>query len=619
MNNILSLSGICGNGISFTIDGFRAVYVAIAAFMWAMTALLSPEYFKHYKNKARYYVFFVITLLALVGVFLSADLFTTFIFFEIMSFTSYVWVAQDEKTASLRAASTYLAVAVIGGLAMLMGLFLLYNGGYNRYLTCGLIFTGFAAKAGVFPLHIWLPKAHPVAPAPASALLSGVLTKSGIFGVLVLSFDMMLGDASWGTAMLLLGTVTMVLGAVLALFSIDLKRTLACSSVSQIGFIMVGIGCGTMMGNSYVFAAKGTFLHMMNHSLFKLVLFMAAGVVFMNIHKLDLNEIRGFGKNKTLLKTVFLIGALGIGCIPMFSGFVSKSLLHEGLLECAEMILEGEISGLLGYGAIKAIEYLFMFTGGCTIAYMTKLFVAVFVESNKDEDVQKKYDEMKPNYMGIKARIALTLSAIPIVVFGIVPNLTMDPIADCAADFLYMTSGTGEGWFGYLNLENLKGALISVIIGAALYFLIIRKLMMKNNEYVDLWPSKLDLENGVYRPLLLTVLPAILTFFARIFDSVIDGTVVFLRRTFYSDRPIPREFVEGNAFTHLFGGGLDKIHYNLTGEDREPIRSYEHRMAQQHLINSETNNIISRSLSFGLALASLGLLLTLGYLLYSLF
>lgn len=619
MNNIISLSGICGNGISFTIDGFRAVYVAIAAFMWAMTALLSPEYFKHYKNKARYYVFFVITLLALVGVFLSADLFTTFIFFEIMSFTSYVWVAQDEKPASLRAASTYLAVAVIGGLAMLMGLFLLYNGGYNRYLTCGLIFTGFAAKAGVFPLHIWLPKAHPVAPAPASALLSGVLTKSGIFGVLVLSFDMMLGDASWGTAMLLLGTVTMVLGAVLALFSIDLKRTLACSSVSQIGFIMVGIGCGTMMGNSYVFAAKGTFLHMMNHSLFKLVLFMAAGVVFMNIHKLDLNEIRGFGKNKTLLKTVFLIGALGIGCIPMFSGFVSKSLLHEGILECAEMILEGEISGLLGYGAIKAIEYLFMFTGGCTIAYMTKLFVAVFVESNKDEAAQKKYDEMKPNYMGIKARIALTLSAIPIVVFGIVPNLTMDPIADCAADFLYMTSGTGEGWFGYLNLENLKGALISVIIGAALYFLIIRKLMMKNNEYVDLWPSKLDLENGVYRPLLLTVLPAILTFFARIFDSVIDGTVVFLRRTFYSDRPIPREFVEGNAFTHLFGGGLDKMHYNLTGEDREPIRSYEHRMAQQHLINSETNNIISRSLSFGLALASLGLLLTLGYLLYSLF
>lgn len=619
MNYILSLSGICGNGISFTIDGFRAIYVAIAAFMWAMTALLSPEYFKHYKNKARYYVFFVITLLALVGVFLSADLFTTFIFFEIMSFTSYVWVAQDEKPASLRAASTYLAVAVIGGLAMLMGLFLLYNGGYNKYLTCGLIFTGFAAKAGVFPLHIWLPKAHPVAPAPASALLSGVLTKSGIFGVLVLSFEMMLGDVSWGTAMLLLGTVTMILGAVLALFSIDLKRTLACSSVSQIGFIMVGIGCGTMMANSYVFAAKGTFLHMMNHSLFKLVLFMAAGVVFMNIHKLDLNEIRGFGKNKTLLKIVFLIGALGIGCIPMFSGFVSKSLLHEGILECAEMILEGEISGILGYGAIKTIEYLFMFTGGCTIAYMTKLFVAVFVESNKDEAVQKKYDEMKPNYMGIKARIALTLSAIPIVVFGVVPNLTMDPIADCAADFLYMTSGTGEGWFGYLNLENLKGALISVIIGAALYFLIIRKLMMKNNEYVDLWPSKLDLENGLYRPLLLTVLPSILTFFARIFDSVIDGTVVFLRRTFYSDRPIPREFVEGNAFTHLFGGGLDKIHYNLTGEDREPIRSYEHRMAQRHLINSETNNIISRSLSFGLALASLGLLLTLGYLLYSLF
>ena len=600
------LNSICGHGISFTVDGFRTVYVCIAVFMWAMTALFSPEYFEHYTHRKRYYFFFWVTFFALIGVFLSRDLFTTFIFFEIMSFTSYVWVAQDEKPASLRAALTYLSVAVIGGLVMLMGLFMLENGGYNKYLTCGLIFFGFAAKAGVYPLHIWLPKAHPVAPAPASALLSGILTKSGVFGILILSFQMMYGDYNWGIFTLILGLITMVLGAVLALFSVDLKRTLACSSMSQIGFIMTGVGCGTMLAEEGALAMRGTMLHMVNHSLIKLVLFMAAGVVYFNLHKLDLNEIRGFGRNKTLLKVVFAIGALGIGGIPLFNGYISKTLLHEGILESVH---------LLGPWT-KVVEWVFLISGGCTLAYMIKLFVAVFVDKNEDSTVQQKYDDMKNSYIKIPTAIALVLSAAVLPILGFFPNQTMNKLADMGSSF--MNASPVEHAVHYFSLENLKGGLISIVIGLLIYFIIIRKLLMKDGRYVDRWPSALDLENAVYRPLLLVVLPGIGLFIARILDNIVDGLVVLLRKTLYTDRRAPKEYAEGNMLSHLIGGFLDDVHYLLTHEDREPDRSYEHRMAIKAFKRDESVTIIFRSLSFGLALACLGLLLTLGYIMFSL-
>lgn len=627
---------MCGNQISLAFDGFRLIYAGMAVFMWAMCALLSPEYFKTYKNTRRYYVFFAVTLFALIGVFLSADLFTTFIFFEIMSLTSYVWVAQDEKEKSLRAAATYLGVALIGGLVMLMGLFMLYDllgtlsvadipkavsdlrasGVYgDAELThklrviAALIFTGFAAKAGVYPLHIWLPKAHPVAPAPASALLSGILTKSGVFGVIIVTLYLMENDEGWAKAMLIMGLITMLLGAILALFSTDLKRTLACSSMSQIGFIMTGIAMGSMLGEHGEIALRGTFLHMMNHSMIKLVLFLSAGVVYFNLHELDLNKLRGFGRNKNFLKVVFLVGACSIAGIPMFSGYVSKTLLHEGILEGGEV---------LGIGATHLTEWIFLFSGGCTLAYMIKLFVAIFVEKNKDEDLQKEYDEMKTlnhhtgrKYIGTMSALALSISAVVLFIPGILPYMTMDKAASAAKLFLRVE---GEAHHvNYFSFENLKGSLISITVGLIMYFVFVRGFTMKDKEYVDRWPAKLDLEDLIYRPILLIVLPAIGTFFARICDNLIDGIIVLLRKTLYTDKPIPREYTEGNAFTHAIGDGLDDIHRGLAGSDRDPLRSYEHRLAMWYLMMSENGNIISRSLSFGLALASVGLLFTIGY------
>ena len=220
---------------------FNVLYAFITSVMWFVTTAFSTPYFRTYDERNRYYLFSLLTFGATIGVFLSATLLTLFIFFEIMSFTSYVMVVHDRKPETLKAASTYLTVSVVGGMSILMGLCIFAansaNTPLNTYAAVFFMLVGFGAKAGAFPLHVWLPKAHPAAPAPASALLSGVLTKTGIYGILMMTATLfgqngMLEDrsVSWGNTLLFLGVVTMLLGGILALLSVNLKRTLACSS-----------------------------------------------------------------------------------------------------------------------------------------------------------------------------------------------------------------------------------------------------------------------------------------------------------------------------------------------------------------------------------------------------
>lgn len=628
------ISNICDFGLNFRFDGFRVLYVCVATFMWLMSMTYSTEYMAHYKNKTRYYVFSALTYFATVGVFLSADLITTFLFFEIMSFTSYVWVVQDERKESLRAGETYLAIAVMGGLVMLMGLFLLYSmtgtlmiaeiheavlpyvGSTKLYVTAGLMLFGFGAKAGAFPLHIWLPKAHPVAPAPASALLSGVLTKAGVYGILIISCEIFLGDVKWGTFILIIGVITMFLGALLAMFSIDLKRTLACSSVSQIGFILVGIGMQGLLGEENMLAVRGTLLHMVNHSMIKLCLFMAAGVVYMNLHALNLNEIKGFGRKKPLLNAIFLMGALGIGGIPLWNGYISKTLLHEAIVEYTEALEEGHIVAFaLNAHAMKLIEWIFIISGGITVCYMTKLYIALFVEKNASETKQKEFDEKK-KYMNVFSAVALSLSAIYMPLSGMLPTIITDRIADLGETFMEVAEA-GER-VHYFSGTNIVGAVYSIVIGILLYLIVVRKLLMKNGEYLNRWPKYLDLEDYIYRPLLLMVLPNICIFFCRIADRFVDSIVVLLRKTIFRDAKLPVEPSEGNEITHFFGGMIDDTIRSLN----ESVLAYhkiepefEHQLALGHKYAKENSTIIGRSMSFGLFLACVGLLLVIAYML----
>ena len=645
MGALLEVPEICGLGLHFEIDGFRILYGSIAAFMWLMSTLFSKEYLSHYTNKGRYYCFTLLTFFATEGVFFSADFYTTFIFFEIMSFTSYVWVAFDEKKESLRAAATYLAVAVIGGLVMLMGIFLLYDtmgtlvfdelvGSYermrmlsnsgvpeSRLMAAGLcMLFGFGAKAGAFPLHIWLPKAHPVAPAPASALLSGILTKAGMFGILVLTSYLFLGCTAWGALILIIGVCTMVVGAVLALFSIDIKRTLACSSVSQIGFILVGVGMSGLLGEENLLAVRGSLLHMVNHSLIKLALFMAAGVIFMNVHELNLNKIRGFGRKKPLLNYIFLMGALGIGGMPLWNGYVSKTLIHESIVEYTKLLEGGTASSIFSIGAMKGIEWAFLISGGLTVAYMTKLYVAVFVEKNSDSAVQERYDSLRGTYMNGLSATVLTISATLLPIMGLLPGQVMSRVADLGQGFMQVEKEAGKvAWFSF---ENLKGAAISILIGAIIYLVIVRFWMMKKENgsivYINRWNQYLDLENLIYRPILLGALPFVFGVVCRVLDSMIDAVVVFLRKTVYRDSKLPHELAEGTFLTHAGGcfvNGMQRV-ANATVFRKHPKEvDYEHKFALLQEEWSEDTTIIGRSLSFGLLLFCAGLIITVVYLL----
>lgn len=625
--------GFCYMGLRLSLDGFRVLYGLIAVLMWMMTTLFSREYFAHYRNRNRYYLFTLLTLGATVGVFLSADLFTTFIFFEIMSFTSYVWVAHDEKEASLRAAGTYLAVAVIGGLVMLMGLFLLYNeiGTLEMsqllsacevvqdksvlYVAGGCILFGFGAKAGMYPLHIWLPKAHPVAPAPASALLSGILTKSGVFGILVISSQIFLHDENWGKMILAFGVITMFLGAFLAVFSIDLKRTLALSSMSQIGFILVGVGMQGLLGHHNALAVRGTLLHMVNHSLIKLVLFMIAGVIYMNLHKLDLNSIRGFGRKKPLLAFGFGMGALGIMGIPLWNGYVSKTLLHESIVEYIEL-LEGQ--GLHhAVTSYKAVEWIFLITGGLTIAYMLKLFIAVFIEKNPYD--QAKMDSLK-KYMNPVSTFAIVGSAVILPVLGFLPTLTMDKLADLGQEFMHGEAPAHA--VHYFTFTNLKGAIISLVIGVIVYVVVIRLLLMQKDEngnkvYINAWPAWLDFENLIYRPVLLGFLPFVGAVFSRCFERITDGLIKLLGKTILAPMkekgPIvgtPTTFALGTFADH-FVQLLNKTFFRK----RPKKANFVKKFAEYQVEISRTGILIRRSLSFSLLMFCIGLVLTLCYIL----
>ena len=581
----VSIPAVFGSGLHFMNDGFRTVYAIVTALMWFGTTVFSREYFRHErKGLNHYFVFILMTLGATEGVMLSADLMTTFVFFEILSFTSFTWVIHEQTPAAVKAGYTYLFIAVIGGLVLFMGLALLNNaagtlsflelrsavaasGSKGRIFAAAVcILLGFGCKAGMFPVHVWLPKAHPVAPSPASALLSGILTKVGIYGILMTTMQAMMDSQAFGMLVLCLGLITMVLGAVLALFSVNLKRTLACSSMSQIGFILTGTGMlvlNSSAGNEegVMMALCGTMLHMVNHSLIKLTLFMAAGVVVMNLGTLTLDDIRGWGKDKPFLKAAFALGALGISGVPFFNGYISKTLLHEGIVEGIRH------AGGLGL-FLRLSEWIFLIAGGITFAYMLKLFICIFMEEEDGRKIAadvrgmagkagagaqdallrlkisfgledrsaapdavkggRKHEQAQTDTAPVQEAAAAaavedgtgsdalhrrsksacmdTLSTV--CVFGsslLMPVLGQPFIMRHLAAFM-----TGEKEILSVRLmtwSNLSGSFISLGIGILIYIFVVKRYMAVDGSYVDLWPQKLDLEDLVYRPLLTRWLP----------------------------------------------------------------------------------------------------------------
>ena len=510
---------VCGLGLGFTVDGLRLILCLMGSVLWFGSAVFGQEYLGHAHAKSRYYLYYLITEGATLGVFLAADLYTLLVCFEVMSVASWALVAHEETPGAMRAADSYLAFAVIGGLVTLMGLFLLQDlfgtveiarlaelapacpERGKLYIAGILTAFGFCAKCGMWPLHTWLPAAHPVAPATASALLSGIITKAGVFGLLVLSAKLFLYDLTWGKVLLVLALITMATGAVIGVFSTNLKRTLACSSMSQIGFILTGLAMSELLAEENALAVHGLTLHMLNHSLFKLTLFLAAGAVFMNLEELELDRVRGFGRGKPVFIFAMLMGLAGLAGIPGGSGYISKTLIHESIVEYIELLEEEGLAA----GPYRLAEWIFLISGGLTLAYMLKLFICLCVEKNRDAKRQRHFDSLNGKWAtGVSQGVLLACAAL-IPVLGCTCYISMDRLAALAEPF-FSVEEAGHA-VHYFTLTNLKGGAISVAIGLAVYLLFVRKVLIRKDCYVNIWPAWLDLENLIYRPLLLQVLP----------------------------------------------------------------------------------------------------------------
>lgn len=495
------MSHFMGVGIDIKLDMLRYMFLWITTFIWALTTLYSTQYLTRYKNRNRYYAFFLLTLGATSGVFLAGDILGLLMFFELMSFTSYVLVIHDEDDNAHEAGRTYLTMAIIGGLLVLLGIFLLFETvevlnldkiaematgmGNIKYGISALLILGFGIKAGMFPLHTWLPKAHAAAPSPASAVLSGVLVKTGIFGI-ILTISMLLRD-SHGIMIVLLaiGFITMFLGGFFALFQVNIKRILAYSTMSQMGYIIVGIGLMGMLKEDSTFALQGTIFHIFNHGIFKSFLFLCVGILYMCTHILDINELKGVGRRYPFLGGAFLIGVFAITGMPGFNGFISKSLLHEALAEAHHLYH----SYWFTVG-----EWFFAISSAMTVAYMLKIFITVFIEREKEEVSFKKME------WTFRTVLPTVLLALIIVLIGVFPRFMYNLMGNMVELPGYKNYGLHD--IAFFSKTNFKAVGLSYCIGALIYGLGIKKLLRnKAGDYFNPMANRLSLEKGIYIPI----------------------------------------------------------------------------------------------------------------------
>ncbi|NMA62007.1 MAG: monovalent cation/H+ antiporter subunit D family protein [Firmicutes bacterium] len=333
-------------GISFRIDWLSVVLVTIASTIWLLVTIYSFDYIKPSKNINRYHGFTLITLGATLGTLLAGDLVSLFLFFELMSFASYVLVIHEGDPQAMRAGFLYLIMTIGGGLAFLFGVMAVYQmtgtvsftaGGFlasDSALSLGAFFgflIGFGMKAGMFPLHVWLPEAHPVAPSPSSALLSGVMLKIGAFGLLRIIFNVyqfqFLKEVGWINYLLIAAILTILLGSVFAIMQTNLKRRLAYSSVAQMGYILLGMALLSEQ------ALVGDVFHIFTHAIMKSCLFLVSGSMILLTGKTEIEDFKGIGKRMPISMACFTMASLSMIGIPPFNGFLSKWLLGLGALE----------------------------------------------------------------------------------------------------------------------------------------------------------------------------------------------------------------------------------------------------------------------------------------------
>ncbi|MCL6614118.1 MAG: NADH/ubiquinone/plastoquinone (complex I) [Firmicutes bacterium] len=325
--------------IGFVLD-YLSSYLLVTIGLIAVAALVySPAYMARYTDPWKYYALFQLLLAGMNGVVLTGDFFNLFVFMEITLLAAYALVGYGCEAEELEAAFKYTVMGAVTSTMILLGIGLVYAlasslnmadvgqrlYGYRGpvlYLVYGLLFTGFGLKAALMPFHAWLPDAHPSAPAPISAMLSGVLIKVlGVYPLIRIFYHVFPAPAPILHVFRLLGAVTILGGVLMARAQFDLKRLLAFHSVSQIGYIVLGLGLGTFWG------LLGAIFHLLNHAIFKALLFLNAGSIEYGLGTRDLREMGELAKKMKPTAVTSMVASLSISGIPPFNGFFSKLLL----------------------------------------------------------------------------------------------------------------------------------------------------------------------------------------------------------------------------------------------------------------------------------------------------
>jgi len=323
-------------GGCFEIDMLSLFMAGSIAVLGLLVAVYSVSYMEKESRLTEFYTLVTFMMAGMTGVVMSGDLFTLFIFWELMGLSSYVLVAFLKRTwGPIEAGFKYLIMSATAGAFLLLSMAILYGftGTLNFALLSaslrGIEYTpwlvilfatlilGFGVKAAIVPLHTWLPDAHPEAPSPISALLSGVVIETGLYAMVRVLF-LVYEPAFFKMPIAFLAVLTMTLGNVMALNQTDIKRLLAYSSIAQIGYMLVGLAAGTAYG------VMGLFLHVFNHSMMKGMAFLAAGSIVHEAGTRDIKSLRGVGKMMPLTSISLFITLLGLGGVPGTNGFISK-------------------------------------------------------------------------------------------------------------------------------------------------------------------------------------------------------------------------------------------------------------------------------------------------------
>ncbi|GBE17513.1 Na(+)/H(+) antiporter subunit A [archaeon BMS3Abin16] len=409
--------------IVFRVDALGQFYASLSSGLWILTTIYSIGYMRNLEehNQTRYFFAFAVCVAATVGIAYSGNLFTLFIFYELLSIGAYPLVIHHESDEAMRAGRKYLLYVLFGGVMVLGAMTMTYvlagtlSFGHNGILAgtaspafLRLLFLtfvlGFGVKSAIMPLHSWLPSAM-VAPTPVSALLHAVaVVKAGVFGMTRLIYNIygvdLMKELGLGFPLAVVASITILMASVYALRQDNLKRRLAYSTISQLSYIILGLALLTPSG------ATGGILHIANQAVMKITLFFTAGAIYVHTGKKNISEMRGLGKKMPITMTAFAIAAVGMTGFPPTAGFITKWYLAIGALEAGHVIF---VLVLLVSAMLNA-------------AYFLPPVYNAFFKDPIDGD--SEYDEAPWMMLG-----PIIITTILVLVLGAFANLPYTPLA----------------------------------------------------------------------------------------------------------------------------------------------------------------------------------------------